>query len=102
MTVRRLSNFLKSGSNGKRFGRPPALSQEQWQTELEQLNVGASISAVVGEFDTSIQTIIRLRDDAVTPELEEQRGGERTTPVQSPEGMAIPFTTFAKRSGLTL
>ncbi|MGX5088899.1 recombinase family protein [Enterobacter sp. UPMP2052] len=52
---------------GKRFGRPPALNNEQRQTALEQLKAGASISAVARQFGTSRQTIMRLRDDAVSP-----------------------------------
>lgn len=49
----------------------PALNQEQRQVALEHLKAGASISAVSREFDTSRQTIMRLRDDAVSPELPE-------------------------------
>ncbi len=44
-------------------------NQEQRQAALEQLKAGASISAIAREFGTSRQTIMRLRGDAVSPEL---------------------------------
>nr|WP_303048609.1 helix-turn-helix domain-containing protein [Salmonella enterica] len=47
------------------------MNQEQRQAALEHLKAGASISAVAREFGTSRQTIMRLRDDAVSPELPE-------------------------------
>nr|WP_323743876.1 helix-turn-helix domain-containing protein [Enterobacter cloacae] len=43
--------------------------REQRQAALEQLKAGASISAIAREFGTSRQTIMRLRGDAVSPEL---------------------------------
>lgn len=46
-------------------------NHEQRQAALEHLKAGASISAVAREFGTSRQTIMRLRDDAVSPELPE-------------------------------
>ncbi|HHA2283582.1 TPA: recombinase family protein [Enterobacter hormaechei subsp. xiangfangensis] len=65
------SGLARARAAGKRFGRPPALNQEQRQAALEHLKAGASISAVSREFGTSRQTIMRLRDDAVSPELPE-------------------------------
>lgn len=65
------SGLARARAAGKRFGRPPALNQEQRQAALEHLKAGDSISAVAREFGTSRQTIMRLRDDAVTPELPE-------------------------------
>ncbi|MDL4916231.1 MAG: recombinase family protein [Enterobacterales bacterium endosymbiont of Blomia tropicalis] len=59
------SGLARARAAGKRFGRPPALSQEQRQTALEHLKAGNSVSAVAREFNTSRQTIMRLRDDAV-------------------------------------
>ena len=61
------SGLARARAAGKRFGRPPALNNEQRQTALEQLKAGASISAVARQFGTSRQTIMRLRDDAVSP-----------------------------------
>ena len=63
------SGLARARAAGKRFGRPPALNQEQRQAALEQLKAGASISAIAREFGTSRQTIMRLRGDAVSPEL---------------------------------
>ncbi len=56
---------------GKRFDRPPALNPDQRQVALEHLKAGTSISAVAREFGTLRQTIMRLRDDAVSPVLPE-------------------------------
>ncbi|HGW7997026.1 TPA: helix-turn-helix domain-containing protein, partial [Escherichia coli] len=46
---------------GKRFGRPPILSEEQKQTVTERLNAGISISAIAREFNTTRQTILRVK-----------------------------------------
>ncbi|MBN1087275.1 recombinase family protein [Erwinia aphidicola] len=62
------SGLVRARAAGKRFGRPPALNQEQRQAALEMLRTGTSISAVARELGTSRQTIMRLRDDAVSPE----------------------------------
>ncbi|WP_081752959.1 helix-turn-helix domain-containing protein [Enterobacter sp. BIDMC 29] len=43
------------------------LNPEQQQAALENLKAGVSISAVARQFGTSRQTIMRLRDDAVSP-----------------------------------
>ncbi|MDW7493324.1 helix-turn-helix domain-containing protein, partial [Klebsiella pneumoniae] len=48
-------------SAGKRFGRPPILSEEQKKIVSERLNSGASISAVAREFNTTRQTILRVK-----------------------------------------
>lgn len=62
------SGIARAKASGKRFGRPPALSQKQQQDALEHLKAGASVSAVAREFGTSRQTIMRLRDGVVSPE----------------------------------
>ena len=47
---------------GKRFGRPPSLSEEQ-QTEVNaRLTAGESVSALARAFKTSRQTIMRVKD----------------------------------------
>ena len=61
------SGLARAKAAGKRFGRPPALNPEQQQAALENLKAGVSISAVARQFGTSRQTIMRLRDDAVSP-----------------------------------
>lgn len=58
------SGIARARASGKRFGRPSALNEEQKQAVLERLNAGASISAIARKFDTSRQTVIRLRDKA--------------------------------------
>ncbi|WP_336804094.1 recombinase family protein [Erwinia aphidicola] len=60
------SGLVRARAAGKRFGRPPALNQEQRQAALEMLRTGTRISAVARELGTSRQTIMRLRDDAVS------------------------------------
>ena len=62
------SGLVRARAAEKRFGRPPALSQERRLAALEQLKAGVSISAVAREFETSRQTIMRLRDDAASTE----------------------------------
>lgn len=63
------SGLARTRAAGKRFGRPPALNQKLRQAALERLKAGVSISAIAREFGTSRQTIMRLRGDAVSPEL---------------------------------
>lgn len=65
------SGLARARAAGKRFGRPPALNPDQRQVALEHLKAGASISAVAREFGTSRQTIMRLRNNAVSPALPE-------------------------------
>lgn len=55
------SGITRARAAGKRFGRPPSLSQEQQKSALERLNSGTSVSAVAREFRTSRQTILRIR-----------------------------------------
>ncbi|HGY6774474.1 TPA: recombinase family protein, partial [Escherichia coli] len=43
------SGISRARSAGKRFGRPPILSEEQKKIVSERLNSGASISAVARE-----------------------------------------------------
>ena len=40
---------------------PPILSEEQKQTVTERLNAGISISAIAREFNTTRQTILRVK-----------------------------------------
>ncbi|HDE1462739.1 TPA: recombinase family protein [Klebsiella quasipneumoniae] len=55
------SGISRARSAGKRFGRPPILSEEQKKIVSERLNSGASISAVAREFNTTRQTILRVK-----------------------------------------
>lgn len=55
------SGIFRARTAGKRFGRPPILSEEQKKIVSERLNSGASISAVAREFNTTQQTILRVK-----------------------------------------
>ncbi|EJF7712669.1 recombinase family protein [Providencia rettgeri] len=53
--------IARAKSVGKRFGRPPVLNDEQKQIVIERIQNGASISAIAREFDTTRQTILRVK-----------------------------------------
>lgn len=55
------SGITRARDSGKRFGRPPALNEEQKQRVLERIRAGISISADAREFRTSRQTILRVK-----------------------------------------
>ncbi|QXB07851.1 recombinase family protein (plasmid) [Providencia rettgeri] len=55
------AGIARAKSAGKRFGRPPTLSDEQKQAVIERIQNGASISAIAREFDTTRQTILRVK-----------------------------------------
>lgn len=47
------SVIARAKANGKRFGRPSTLQQEQQRAVIDRLNAGTTISAVAREFNTS-------------------------------------------------
>ncbi|PLY39265.1 Hin recombinase [Pectobacterium quasiaquaticum] len=49
---------------GVRFGRPPVLNEEQQRTVIERIKEGISISSIAREFNTTRQTILRVRDSS--------------------------------------
>ena len=55
------AGLTRAKAAGKRFGRPPALTEEQKQTVFELIDAGESISAIARTFDTTRQTIMRVR-----------------------------------------
>ncbi|MBB6117946.1 putative DNA-invertase from lambdoid prophage Rac [Rahnella inusitata] len=55
------SGIARAKAAGKRFGRPSALNEQQKQAVMERINTGTSISAVAREFNTTRQTILRIR-----------------------------------------
>ena len=63
------AGIARAKASGKRFGRPPALNDEQKQAVLIRIDEGASISAIAHEFDTTRQTILRIK--AARPGAEE-------------------------------
>ena len=56
------AGLARAKSEGKRFGRPPALSPQQQDEALERLKAGESVSKVAKAFSVSRVTISRLRD----------------------------------------
>lgn len=55
------SGISRARAAGKRFGRPPILSEEQKKIVTERLNAGVSVSAVAREFNATRQTILRVK-----------------------------------------
>ncbi|HHR5945022.1 TPA: helix-turn-helix domain-containing protein, partial [Providencia alcalifaciens] len=50
---------------GKRFGRPPTLNDEQKKVVIERIQSGVSISAIAREFNTTRQTILRVKQNKI-------------------------------------
>lgn len=55
------AGIARAKASGKRFGRPPVLSDEQKRVVAERLNAGISTSAIAREFNTTRQTILRVK-----------------------------------------
>lgn len=55
------SGIARAKAAGKRFGRPPTLSLEQQQYVRSALGNGASVASVAREFNTTRQTILRIK-----------------------------------------
>lgn len=56
------AGIARAKSEGKRMGRPPALSDEECHAVRTQLADGKSVAALAKKFDVSRQTIMRIRD----------------------------------------
>lgn len=56
------AGIVRAKSAGKRFGRPPTLNDEQKQIVIERIQSGASISAIAREYNTTRQTILRIKE----------------------------------------
>lgn len=56
------SGLARAKASGKPLGRPQALNEGQARTACEKLSAGVSVAAVAREFNTSRQTVMRLRD----------------------------------------
>ncbi|PHM67972.1 recombinase family protein [Xenorhabdus sp. KJ12.1] len=65
------SGIMRAKAAGKRFGRPPVLSDEQKKIVVERLRTGNSVSATAREFNTTRQTILRVR--AANTELQRNK-----------------------------
>ena len=59
------AGLSRAKAEGKVLGRRPSLDEDQTRNVLSRLNAGEAIAAVAREFDTSRQTIMRVRDAAI-------------------------------------
>jgi putative DNA-invertase from lambdoid prophage Rac len=55
------SGIARAKAEGKHLGRKPSLSEEDRQVVLRKLDAGESISALSRDFNTTRQTIMRVR-----------------------------------------
>lgn len=55
------SGITRAKAAGKRFGRPSVLNEEQKNTVIARINAGINISAIAREFNTTRQTILRVK-----------------------------------------
>jgi len=62
------AGLSRAKAEGKVLGRRPSLDEDQARNVLSRLDAGEAIAAVAREFDTSRQTImrVRVRDAAIT------------------------------------
>ncbi len=58
------SGIIRAREAGKRFGRPPALNAKERAAVVGRLDAGATIAEIAREFETSRQTIIRIKKAA--------------------------------------
>jgi putative DNA-invertase from lambdoid prophage Rac len=56
------SGLVRAKSNGKTLGRPQILSESKRKQVIQELQEGRTISAIARNFNTSRQTIMRIRD----------------------------------------
>ena len=56
------SGLARAKAEGKPLGRPSALSDDQQILVKDKIQKGETISAIAREFETSRQTIMRVRD----------------------------------------
>lgn len=61
------AGLIRSRKAGKRFGRPPALDDDQRAAALQLVNAGVSISEVARRMGTSRQTILRTVGTVAMP-----------------------------------
>ncbi|MFM0505998.1 recombinase family protein [Paraburkholderia sp. RL17-373-BIF-A] len=62
------AGISRAKAEGKQFGRPSALSSEQQVEVSRRLAQGDAVAALARDFDTSRQTIMRLREKVATTE----------------------------------
>ncbi|MDT8989690.1 recombinase family protein [Curvibacter sp. APW13] len=59
------SGLMRAKAEGKTLGRKPSLNWEQYNAVMQRISEGATVAAIAREFDTSRQTIMRMRDKAL-------------------------------------
>src|SRR3954467_3510754 len=62
LVERTQAGLSRAKAEGKRLGRPASLTAERRRSVLRRLEEGATVSALAREFETSRQTILRVRD----------------------------------------
>lgn len=55
------AGIVRAKAQGKRFGRPPSLNEEQQMEVRQSLDNGENVSAVARQHSTTRQTIMRIR-----------------------------------------
>lgn len=60
------AGLTRARAEGKSIGRPSALNEQQQEEVARRLGSGESVSALARAFDTSRQTIMRIRDASAT------------------------------------
>jgi putative DNA-invertase from lambdoid prophage Rac len=63
------AGLSRARSEGKLLGRPQSLTKAQAVVVRDRITAGASVASLAKEFGTSRQTVMRVRDTAVTVAL---------------------------------
>lgn len=58
------AGLARAKAEGKNLGRPPALSSDDQQRVLAKLETGEAVAAIAREFNTSRQTILRVKNQS--------------------------------------
>ncbi len=58
------SGIMRAKAAGKRFGRPPSLTDEERVEVLERLEIGDNVAEIARDFNTTRQTILRVRESS--------------------------------------
>src|SRR3954447_15755275 len=61
------AGLSRAKTEGKVLGRPPSLTDDQRRAVEQRLEEGATVSALAREFNTSRNTIMRVRDARSAP-----------------------------------
>lgn len=60
------SGINRAKAAGKQLGRPPALNKAERAAVIERLTAGMNVTEIAREFKTTRQTIMRIREAALT------------------------------------